>query len=86
MVERVHWIGRCSECPAGRLSREATPSPRLHLVERSPNAVGWLFALADPQMRAVISAMHEKPARRWTLEDLARTGGMSRSSFAVRFK
>ncbi len=59
---------------------------RLHLVERSPTAVGWLFALADPQMRDVISAMHKEPARRWTLEELARIGSMSRSSFAVRFK
>ena len=59
---------------------------RLHLAERSPNSAGWLFALADKQMREVISAMHAEPARRWTLADLARVGGMSRSSFAVRFK
>lgn len=59
---------------------------RLHLAERSPHSAGWLFALADKQMRAVISAMHADPARRWTLADLARVGGMSRSSFAVRFK
>lgn len=59
---------------------------RLHLAERSPHSAGWLFALADKQMRAVIAAMHADPARRWTLADLARVGGMSRSSFAVRFK
>ena len=59
---------------------------RLHLAERSPHSAGWLFALADKQMRAVIGAMHAEPARRWTLADLARVGGMSRSSFAVRFK
>ena len=59
---------------------------RLHLNERSPHSAGWLFALADKQMRSVIAAMHADPARRWTLADLARVGGMSRSSFAVRFK
>lgn len=59
---------------------------RLHLAERTPHGAGWLFALADKQMRAVISAMHGDPARRWTLAELARVGGMSRSSFAVRFK
>ena len=59
---------------------------RLHLAERSPHSAGWLFALADEQMRGVIAAMHAEPARRWTLADLARVGGMSRSSFAVRFK
>ena len=59
---------------------------RLHLAEGSPHSTGWLFALADKQMRAAIAAMHAEPARRWTLADLARVGGMSRSSFAVRFK
>ena len=59
---------------------------RLHMAERSPRRSGWLFALADTQMRSVIAAMHAEPARRWTLSDLARIGGMSRSSFAVRFK
>jgi AraC-like DNA-binding protein len=59
---------------------------RLHLAERSQHSTGWLFALADRQMRAVISAMHAEPGRKWTLEALARVAGMSRSSFAVRFK
>ncbi len=59
---------------------------RLHMAERAPHSAGWLFALADRQMSAVITAMHAEPGRRWTLHDLARTAGMSRSSFAVRFK
>jgi AraC-like DNA-binding protein len=45
-----------------------------------------LFALADKPMHAVIAAMHAQPERKWTLEALARIAGMSRSSFAVRFK
>ncbi len=59
---------------------------RLHLAEHSHKNTGWLFALADKQMRAVIAAMHAEPGRKWTLETLARVAGMSRSSFAVRFK
>ncbi len=59
---------------------------RLHLAEHSHNNTGWLFALADKNMRAVIAAMHAEPGRKWTLEALARVSGMSRSSFAVRFK
>jgi AraC-like DNA-binding protein len=59
---------------------------RLHLAEHSHHSTGWLFALADRQMRAVIAAMHAEPGRKWTLEALARVAGMSRSSFAVRFK
>jgi len=59
---------------------------RLHLAEHSHDSTGWLFALADTQMRAVITAMHSEPGRKWTLEALAKVAGMSRSSFAVRFK
>ena len=59
---------------------------RLHLAEHSRHSSGWLFALADKQMRAAIAAMHAEPGRKWTLAALARVAGMSRSSFAVRFK
>lgn len=59
---------------------------RLYLSDASQARVGWLFALADPQIRGAIGAMHANPARRWTLEDLAILSGMSRSVFARRFK
>ena len=57
---------------------------RLHLTAQ--DGVGWFFALFDRQMGAVMSAMHSDPAHRWTVEELARLAGMSRSSFAQRFR
>jgi len=59
---------------------------RLHLEEGAAGGVGWFFALADKQMRTAIGAMHEDPARRWTLRALAERAGMSRTTFAQRFK
>lgn len=64
---------------------------RLHMEEGAKStgadaAVGWLFALADRQMGAALSAMHAQPAQRWTLEALAQRAGMSRSAFALKFK
>jgi AraC-like DNA-binding protein len=59
---------------------------RVHLAEGIEQRVGWLFALADRQMSAAINAMHEEPAHPWTLQELGRRAGMSRSSFALRFK
>jgi len=59
---------------------------RLHLAEGLSGGVGWLFALADKQMGAAINAMHEDPAHRWTLKELAEHVGMSRSTFALKFK
>ena len=59
---------------------------RLHLAEGSRGGVGWLFALADKQMSAAISCMHDDPAHGWTLQKLAERAGMSRSTFALKFK
>jgi AraC-like DNA-binding protein len=59
---------------------------RLHLAEGLSEGVGWLFALADKQMGAAINSMHDNPAHRWTLQELAKRAGMSRSIFALRFK
>jgi AraC-like DNA-binding protein len=59
---------------------------RLHMAEGLRGGVGWLFALADKQMSAAIHAIHEKPAHQWTLQELARRAGMSRSTFALKFK
>ena len=59
---------------------------RLHLAEGVQRGAGWLFALADSRMRMALSAMHGAPARAWTLGDLARSAGMSRTAFAQVFK
>ena len=59
---------------------------RAHLAEGVGGGVGWLFALADKQMGAAINAMHADPSYRWTLQDLAERAGMSRSTFALKFK
>jgi AraC-like DNA-binding protein len=47
---------------------------------------GWLAALAHPNLRRAIEAMHGNVANRWSLRELARCAGMSRSSFAAHFE
>ena len=59
---------------------------RLQLAGGRNEPGGWLFALADKRMRAVIDAMHETPGAKWTLQTLAEQAAMSRTSFALRFK
>ncbi len=59
---------------------------RLYVAEASSGGSGWLFALADKQMSVALAAMHSDPAHRWTLQLLAQRAGMSRTSFALRFK
>jgi AraC-like DNA-binding protein len=59
---------------------------RLHLAEGSGASVGWLFALSDKHIGAAIAAVHDAPGHPWTLQKLAERAGMSRSTFALRFK
>jgi len=59
---------------------------RLHLAEGLKGRVGWLFALSNKQMSAAITSMHDRPAHDWTVEELGQRSGMSRSTFAQRFK
>ena len=59
---------------------------RLHCAQELTGTVGWLFALADKQLSSAINAMHEDPAHRWTLGELAERAAMSRSIFALKFK
>jgi AraC-like DNA-binding protein len=59
---------------------------RLHLADGAKGSVGWLFALADQQMKIAITCMHDDPGHPWTLQKLAERVGMSRSIFALRFK
>ncbi|EBA13454.1 AraC family transcriptional regulator [Roseobacter sp. CCS2] len=59
---------------------------RDHLVGLEKNKAGWLHALADPQLCAALVALHNDPARKWTLEALASEASLSRTVFAVRFR
>lgn len=59
---------------------------RVHLSQKPQSASGWLFALADPRLRAAIGAMHRAPGHRWTVDTLAKEAAMSRTAFAIRFK
>ncbi len=47
---------------------------------------GWLGALSDQHIGAAIRLMHGNVAQRWKVSDLASEVGMSRTSFAERFK
>ncbi len=59
---------------------------RLHMANGLRGGAGWLLALADKHVGVAITAMHEDPARRWTLQELAKHANMSRSIFALKFK
>jgi AraC-like DNA-binding protein len=47
---------------------------------------GWLGALSDAKIGKALSAMHDEPGKKWTLEELAGHVAMSRTAFANRFR
>lgn len=44
-----------------------------------------LAGFADPKISRVLSAIHNDPSSKWTLENLAAIAGMSRTAFSNRF-
>lgn len=61
---------------------------RAHAAQpaRAAGPVGWLGALRDDRIGGALRALHADMARRWTVEELAKIAGLSRSAFAASFK
>jgi AraC-like DNA-binding protein len=49
------------------------------------NAKGWFAALNEPIVGRALQFVHADPARRWTVDGLARESGSSRTVLAERF-
>lgn len=59
---------------------------REHIESLDKTSDSWLYALKDAQLAKAIARMHAEPHNSWTIASLAEVAGMSRSSFAERFK
>ncbi len=59
---------------------------RAHIMTSEPLTVGWLRAFGDEKIAPALRLMHSDPAHDWQLGELAKSAGMSRTSFALRFK
>ena len=59
---------------------------RFYLAAATTVTAGWLRALNDERIAPALRLMHGEPGRAWRLGELARQVGMSRTSFALRFK
>jgi AraC-like DNA-binding protein len=58
---------------------------RRHMAELRPEDTGWLAAARDPAIGRALWWMHREPTRDWTVAELAKRAGVSRTVFARRF-
>src|SRR6266403_1437222 len=53
---------------------------------QSATAPRWYHAASDPRLGRALQAIHDEPARAWTVPELAHLSAMSRPSFARNFE
>lgn len=56
-----------------------------YMGQLPPDGTGWLAAARDPVVGQALGYLHRDPARAWTLVDLTKAVGTSRSVLAERF-
>jgi AraC-like DNA-binding protein len=86
LADEVHHPSPGTELAVSRLVDLIFVQALRHWLERQPpGTAGWLGAMREPRIGAALGHMHAEPERPWTIHDLARKAGMSRSAFASRF-
>jgi AraC-like DNA-binding protein len=59
---------------------------RAYLAHAPHSDEGWLKGFGDHRLAVALGCIHGEPARNWSVDELAKAAGMSRTSFAVRFR
>jgi AraC-like DNA-binding protein len=58
---------------------------RRYVESLPPEQTGWLAGLRDPLVATALKVLHRAPGQAWTVDELAREVGCSRSVIAERF-
>jgi AraC-like DNA-binding protein len=58
---------------------------RRYLESLPEDSVGWLAGLRERHVGRALALMHERPGHEWSLDELAREVGLSRSALHERF-
>ena len=71
-------LARLAEVVAANIVRE-------WVEDGSGDTTGWIAALRDRRLGKVLAALHRDPGKAWSIDEMARLMGSSRSIFAERF-
>jgi AraC-like DNA-binding protein len=58
---------------------------RLWMAQQADASGGWVGALRDQPISTALGLIHQSPAYRWTVQELAEAAALSRSAFSARF-
>lgn len=59
---------------------------RRYINSLPPDQTGWLAGARDPIIGQALALLHKDPAHQWTISNLARGVGLSRTRLAERFR
>ena len=59
---------------------------RRYINALPPDQIGWLAGARDPIIGQALALLHKEPAHPWTISELARRVGLSRTRLAERFR
>lgn len=59
---------------------------RRHIGTLDDRETGWLAALADRHLARALACFHGEPTHQWTVDQVARRAGMSRTALTDRFQ
>jgi AraC-like DNA-binding protein len=59
---------------------------RRYVRELKADEKGWLAGACDPEVGRALTLLHHRPGYRWTVAELARQTGRSRTVLAQRFR
>lgn len=69
-----------------RVFRASAATLRCYVQALPPGQTGWLAGTRDLAVDKALGFLHRKPAHPWTVADLARRAGLSRTRLAERFQ
>jgi transcriptional regulator GlxA family with amidase domain len=79
------------EQPGGRtMINRLADAVFIHIIraylKQAVHAGGFLLALKDEKISSVLKIIQGSPEKNWTIDQLSKHAGMSRSSFCIAFK
>ena len=85
-VEQLAGAAPGSEVIAARLAEVLFAEVLRRYVRQLPEGrAGWLAGASDPAVGRALASLHQRPGHSWTLDELARQVGLSRSVLTERF-